>query len=187
VLADANGKFLFKQIPPGDFLIGRLVDSQFSHGQPVSVRPGETASVQLGKVGRRVIVHVKAADGRELDWDNTRQPALLHNKVAPLPAPPTKDPMAERLWLQNFWESPAGRARQIASAPYVLQFQSNDVFQADNIPAGDYECEVHYHVQGGSEADRCLGIARREVNIPPPKPSTDDEAFDLGSLTIELK
>lgn len=186
-LTDAAGRFQFDEVPPGEFLIGRLVDDQFSHGQPIQVHAGQTTTAQLGRTGRSVVVRVNAADGRTLDWGNTRQPAFLRKKLPSLVPPQTNDPVAEQLWLRNYWDSPAGRARQIASAPFVLQYQSNNVFTADNIPAGDYECEIHYHEFTGSDTDRCLGIVKQDVRIPLAGPASTNTPLDLGVLTIHLQ
>lgn len=187
-LADPEGRFLFEKVPPGEFLIGRFMNSKFSHGQPVHVAPGKTTVANLGKISdRSLTVRIVAADGRELDWENTRQPAVLHAKMPPLAVPPITNALARQLWLLNYWDSPEGRARDIANVPYVMQYQSNNVFSVENVPAGDYECEIHYHEATGDASDQCIGIVTNSVRIPAMGKGAVNDPVDLGTLILQIK
>jgi hypothetical protein len=129
------------------------------------------------------------ADGRKLDWEGGNHLAFLHAKLPPLDIPKLPDGLATNAWLRAYWDSAPGRARQIAEVHYVLQFKSTNVFYANNVLAGVYECEIHYHEPAASAdaPDNCLGILRKEVVIPESPPGQNDEACDLGKLIINLK
>ena len=132
---------------------------------------------------------VLAADGRVLDWEGGQHPAFLRVLLPPLAIPKLADGLATNAWWRGYWDSEQGRARQVADIRYVLQFRSNNIVHAENVPAGDYECEIHYHEPAASadEPDNCLGILTKEVVIPELPAGQSDEPFDLGSLTITLK
>ena len=188
-LTDGQGRFTFEQVPPGQHIIGHLINLQFSHGQTIRVVSGETTTVVLGQGGRTIMGRMEAADGRQLDWEGGRHPAFLHARLPPLAIPELPDALATNAWLRAYWDSDPGRARQISDVHYVLQFESNNVFRAENIPAGLYECEIHYHepsVREG-EPDTCLGIMRKEIAIPELRPGQRDEPCDLGTMTTTLK
>ena len=71
----------------------------------------------------------------------------------------------------------------------MLRFESNNVFHVENVPAGAYECEIHYHEPSAraGEPDACLGIMRKAVVIPELQRGQRDEPWDLGEMTITLK
>src|SRR6266498_122303 len=63
---DAEGRFVFESIPPGEWKVQRELNKRpegkvgisfpaFSHGMPLVVRSGETATVALGDGGRTVV------------------------------------------------------------------------------------------------------------------------------------
>jgi uncharacterized GH25 family protein len=188
-LTDSQGRFTFEHVPPGEHIIGRLIDSRFSHGQVIKVASGETTRLVLGEGGRTITGSIVAADGRELDWEVGRHPAFLHARLPPLTIPKLADVLATNAWLRAYWDSEQGRARQISDVQYVLQFESSNVFHAENVPAGTYECEIHYHEPSArdDEADNCLGILRKEVVIPELPPGQHDKPCELGRMTITLK
>jgi uncharacterized GH25 family protein len=188
-LTDSQGRFTFERLPPGRHIIGRFIESQFSHGQAVTLKAGETTQIVLGEGGRTVTGRMVAADGRALDWEGGHHLALLRAGLPPLDIPKLPDGLAANAWLRAFWDSAQGRARQMSNLCYVLQFCSNNVFHAENVPAGVYECEIHYHEPAASanEPDHCLGIMRKQVVIPESPAGARDEPYELGSMTITLK
>jgi protocatechuate 3,4-dioxygenase beta subunit len=188
-LTDAEGRFTFEQVPAGEHLIGRLIQNQFSHGQVVKVAPGKTTEVALGSGGRAFSGQMASADGRELDWEGFNHPAFLRAALPPLSTPQLADAMATNDWLRAYWDTPEGRTRQVSNVVYVLQFKSNNLFQVENVRPGSYECEIHYHQPGSAadEPDKCLGILRKQVEIPSVNTGQPDLSVDLGRLVISLK
>jgi hypothetical protein len=185
-LTDSAGRFTFERVPPGQLIIGRVINGQFSHAQLIDVPPAQTIELSLGNAGRTVTGKIESADGQPLDWEAGNHPAFLHVTSLPLHIPKLPDSVATNRWVREFWDSSEGRARQISNVSYIFEFQSNNVFRADNVPAGTYECEIHYH-QPASVADQpdvCLGILKQPVTIPPGNPDTP---VNLGTLKIALK
>ena len=117
VLSDGRGGFKIDHVPPGRHLLGRVIASQFSHGRAITVKSGETAEVILGKTGRTVTGSVVAADGRELDWETSGHPALLHLRLPPVIVPKLTNDLATNSWLRAYWDSAEGRARQVTLVP----------------------------------------------------------------------
>jgi uncharacterized GH25 family protein len=189
VLTDSQGRFTVERVPAGRHMIGRFVGSHFSHGHAVNVASGETTRLALGEGGRTVAGRVAAEDGRELAWAGGDHPAFLHTKLPPLTIPKLPDGPATNAWLRAYWDSQEGRERQISEVQYILRFESNNVFRAENVPAGEYECEIHYHEPAilPGERDACLGILRKLVVIPDGRPGESGAACDLGTMTIALK
>jgi hypothetical protein len=188
-VTDAQGRFTFERVPPGQQLIGRVIQTQFSHGQTINITPGRTAQISLGGTGRTVTGHIASADGRELDWEGGNHPAFLRVNLPQLTIPTLADGLATNAWLRVYGDSADGRARQMSNLVYVVEFKSNSVFQVQDVPAGAYECEIHYHQAAASdrEPDVCLGIFKKEVTVPELLASQRDEPVDLGKLIISLK
>jgi Carboxypeptidase regulatory-like domain len=189
VLTDGQGRFTFEHVPPGPLLIGRWIEARFSHSRRINVASGQTTEAPLGVGGRTVTAEVVAADGRALHWEATYQPAFLHAKLPSLTIPQLADGLATNAWWRAYWDSEAGRARQISDVSYTLQLGSNNVFHVENVPPGNYELEIHYHELSPreNEPDNCLGILRQEVVIPQLPPGQQDEPCNLGRMIITLK
>ena len=185
-LTDGAGRFTFERVPPGQLIIGRVTNMQFSHAQIIDIPSAQSADLSLGNGGRTVTGKIESADGQALDWEAGNHPAFLHVTAPPLSVPKLADSVATNRWMREFWDSSEGRARQVSNVSYVFEFSSNNVFHVDNVPAGDYECEIHYH-QPGSLADHpdvCMGILKQPVTIPQGAPGIP---VDLGTLKITLK
>jgi uncharacterized GH25 family protein len=185
-LTDSASRFTFERVPPGQLIIGRVINMQFSHAQAIDIPPAQTVALSLGTGGRTVTGKIESADGQTLDWEAGNHPAFLHVTSLPLNIPKLADSVATNRWMREFWDSSEGRARQVSNVSYIFEFSSNNVFHADNVPAGTYECEIHYH-QPASVADQpdvCLGILKQQFTIPPGEPDTP---VNLGTLKITLK
>jgi uncharacterized GH25 family protein len=185
-LTDGIGRFTFERVPPGQLIIGRVINMQFSHAQIIDISPAQTVNLSLGAGGRTVTGKIESADGQELDWEAGNHPAFLRVSSLPLGIPKLADSVATNRWMREFWDSSDGRARQQSNVTYVFEFSSNNVFRVDNVSPGTYECEIHYH-QPASVADQpdvCLGILKQPVTIPPGEPRTP---INLGTLKIHLR
>ena len=188
-LSDSEGHFIFELVPPGQLMIGRIIQTQFSHGRVIDVASAQNTDVLLGGNGRIVTGKIESADGRQLDWEAGNHPAFLHFSLPPLNPPELADAVSTNKWMREYWDSSEGRGRQIFNVSYVFEFKSNNVFQAENVPAGTYECEIHYHQPSpvADQPDICLGILKKEVTIPALPADPDDTPVDLGKLIINLR
>jgi hypothetical protein len=78
--SDNTGKFCFEKVPPGKMVVGLAIpfainnngnSLAYSHGKSVQVAAGETATVQIGGVGRPVTGTLKVPDDFDVvpDWN----------------------------------------------------------------------------------------------------------------------
>jgi uncharacterized GH25 family protein len=185
-LTDSAGGFTFECVPPGQLIIGRVINMQFSHAQVIDIPAAQSVALTLGIGGRTVTGKIESADRQPLDWEGGNHPAFLHVTSPPLTIPKLSDSVATNRWMREFWDSSEGRKRQVSNVSYVFEFKSNDIFQVDNVLAGTYECEIHYHQPAAvaDQSDVCLGILKQQVTIPTGEPDTP---VNLGTLKITLK
>jgi hypothetical protein len=179
-VVDARGNFEMERIPPGDFVIGRLVQSQLSHGQAIELAPDQVLHITLGSGGRRIHGEVLGERPQELDWDSWNHPAFLRRKIPPLDPPEFPNAAARNDWFWDFGNSRAGKTRRAGEMPYLFEVQRGGAFEVENVPAGVYELEIHYHEPGEiGTKDRCLGKVKREVTI-----EDGSGGLDLGILRM---
>jgi len=121
--SDAEGRFVFATVPPGEWKVQRELNklqegkvrirvSAYSHGVPVTLRAGETATVTLGGSGRAVIGRAVAPESLGADvWTENSVALILkvptpgapqapNSTTSPQPRnfrPPTKN-IRERAW-----------------------------------------------------------------------------------------
>jgi uncharacterized GH25 family protein len=186
-LTDARGRFVFEKAPAGRQLAGRVVNGMLSHWMPVEIKPGETARINLDHPGRRVSGRLRMAGlDPEADWGQS--PIWLRVKLPPLVVPSRDSPEAQRSWRKQFWDSEAGWSRRAAEVRYVLVIEENGRFRGDEIPAGRYELEAHYHETSGDASGNtmCRGVLKQDLAIPALEPA-DGSAFELGVLEVPRK
>jgi RNA polymerase sigma factor (sigma-70 family) len=202
---DANGRFVFETVPPGErrldwrpgFRDGKVGMVPLSHGVPVAVKPGETAQVTLGGTGRPVVGKIVVA-GRDkpVDWTHDVQSLALKHATPPEPVLPKPfdfpsyeeyTAAVERIGVQNkpFWTSEEGRALQRAQRTYVLLFDKDGSFRIDDVPPGTYSLRITLteptKTYSPLSQGTPIGTLESEVTVPE---DSDDAAFDLGTLTI---
>ena len=202
---DAAGNFTFEKVPPGEhrlaleyhFKDDRDGNAAWSHGQLVAVKPGETATATLGGTGRRVTGRVKilGGDPSDVDWKqdvhrlalilpgdaampgNNRaaqpQPLVIFSGFVPAAPPMTAEAMRER---------------QRAERIYVLLFETNGTFRADNIPPGKYNLALNVTDPEDEYYNRrSIGALNQEIVIPDEKTAKLNEAFDIGELPLTIR
>ena len=186
-LTDARGRFVFEKAPAGRQLAGRVINGLLSHWTPVEIKPGETARINLDHPGRRVSGRLRMAGlDPEADWEQS--PIWLRVKLPPLVAPSLDSPEAQRSWRKQFWDSEAGWSRRATEVRYVLVIDENGRFRGDEIPAGRYELEAHYHETSGDASGNtvCRGVLKQDLVIPALEPA-DGSTFELGVLELPRK
>lgn len=185
VLTDADGRFVFAQVPPGTWKLVQLVPHKqgdqevWTHApvQDVEVRPGETLSLTLGAGTRSASVRLRLP-GRIERGPDTRVFASIHT---PFPKPPPevqKDPAAFQQWVQT----PEVRALAEKARGYPLRETADGTWIADEVPPGQYILSVHV---GKSAADGSVKPVAT-VESPVALPSGDAaEVVDLGEVTLQ--
>ena len=160
---DAEGRFIFEGVPPGERKIasgprlrdGRLSAPAINHEQFVLVKPGETTHVALGGSGRAVVGRISTADlGKPVNWQQddihilTLKVEIPPEAVMPVRGDFDSDPAygsainayAERS--RPFWLSEAGKEAQRMQRTYALQFHPDGSFRVNDVPPGTYELSV---------------------------------------------
>jgi len=172
---DSNGRFVFEDVPPGQFSLSlnRGVGLAISDLTEVTVRPGETAVAQIGGSGWTVVGKLTAEAGRVTDWAKQTLYANLNRSNQPFPQPVGLTLDAAGFWRVNFWQSEAGASylRQFRSIPLVVA--SDGSFWADGVDSGTYKLEV------------CVGYTRLETEVQVPEgPVAEGSELDLGTISL---
>ena len=181
VTTDAQGHFVFPQVPPGKCTVVRLVHqapNSFAH-QPlpdgdVEIRPGETTTVTLGGGGYTVKARLRLPDGVTLgeDWH-------LGAVVVSLPPPAIlaavsgNDPSA----MAKVLGSAEGREYQRTARQFQAAVAGDNTITAENVPPGSYlltAMAFSFSENGSSGSSSALsGQATLTVPADPPTGTLD--------------
>jgi len=193
--SDSDGQFRIERVPPGSPTVFRFINfhegtpgpTGHSQGQPVTVRPGETAQVTLGGKGRPVI-------GRFV----LSQPPTNYNWRANLVALVQDRP---ELVLPQRPQFPSSRAYfkawgayYASIANYYLDFQTEGTFRVDDVPPGQYTLTLRVTAppadplseNAWTEPGPVLGGITNTVVVPPMSSERVDEPLDLGAILVPM-
>ena len=189
---DANGRFVFERVYPGDFML---------YNQTYQVLPGQTLELHLGGTGRTIkgqLVLPHLAD------TPIRTTLLVRPRVNipfdQFPKPPGYEQMSldeMQAWLDQWGksqESKAYRAWMIETYPQIAQkdlpVEMDDrlTFHADNVTPGTYAVEGfirHSPTHASPQSNEVLGRLWYEFVVPPLMQESElDIPLDLGVLTV---
>jgi RNA polymerase sigma factor (sigma-70 family) len=185
---DAEGHFVMETVPPGEWRLE-------PHHARVHVRAGETADVQLGGGGLRVVGKIVFHSPTRPDDLNHLQVAL-NTKWFPIPTPRRNQFASFQQYVaaKNHWwsqqlefkKSPAGREARRDSRAYSATLQADGKFSFEEVLPGTYELRV-----GGDPLwldpiqMSFLSDATTDVLVPEPKPG-EAARLDIGVLQIDL-
>ena len=203
---DSDGNFVFEKVPPGEHRLAleyRFKDDRdgnppLSHGSLIIVKPGSTADVTLGGTGRQVTGRVKILGGEQSDVDWRRdvhrlmlmlpQDAALPRNVRGLTQEPLvflgglNVPVAQPVDFQ------AMRERERAQRLYVLLFDTNGNFHADNVPPGKYNLVLNVTDPEDEYYNRrMIGSLSKEVVVPDEKNAKVNAPFDIGAVELPIR
>jgi len=139
--SDATGKFTLEHVPPGD---GRAVIINGPDTAPVlspwiQVKPGETAQVQVGGVGRPVTGKLVAPPGLEIrNWTNQVTLARLQSEWDSYGMPKDLTGNAQERWKLEFEESEAGRSWSRSQNLYDFNVGADGSFTMPEVLPGKY-------------------------------------------------
>lgn len=195
---DAQGRFVFTNLPPGHFVLYRQPRSVMgpiteSHRVPVEVKAGEVKQLSYGFNGRTVVGHVDAEAA--VDWNNDAH--ILVAKVPEPPPPPSyyvygnqKDYEKAR---KEYAQSPQVIEYERKRNQFQLIFNKDGDFRLEDVPPGQYELTLratkppedkNMRFRGGPNSEKVIGTLTRQVTIPAGK---EEDEFDLGSFELEVK
>lgn len=206
---DAAGNFAFDKVPPGDRKVAwqlKINDRNYgrgmsqSHGTPLEVKPGKTATVTLGGSGRTVLgrMTVTGAAPEDIDW--LRDVHTLTRDVSLPPdirGPDYKPNMSqeeqrrtqreynERLWA--YWSTPEGRAQRRQQRNYTLLFETNGTFRVENVEPGNYY--LYVSLTNPDRPDNYydqIGSMNHSFTVPTAGGKPND-VVDVGELKIQVR
>jgi hypothetical protein len=188
---DADGRFDFNLVPPGDYTLGRHEpDSRsWSVETSVEVRSGETAQVQIGGMGRRVTGRFVLADARKVDWlSQVCGASLATNSKPPSSPPPAFDVIAAR---NGVFELPEGwRTWERAQRCFTLQVAADGSFASEDVPPGPYllraiVTEFPMPPRANPVDYLLKPLARLSAEVSVPGEPTDNTPLDLGTFSLQ--
>ncbi len=184
--ADDQGRFEFKNVPPGKRFLVRLYQVQrgwsWSHIEPVEVKSGEATRVTYGGKGRRVIGKVVLSDAdQKIDWQSGYH---ILGTIQPRP-PSSVTPQELRAW----YNSPEARQARANYRYYAAQFNDDGTFHIEDVPPGRYNLNFMFQETGSQNptGGRFVGSIQREIDIPETTNGAVAQPLDLGELRLQVR
>jgi RNA polymerase sigma factor (sigma-70 family) len=183
--ADAEGRFAFERVMPGEGLVSRefVIKASasgqtlgHSHGTRVAVAPGETVRLSLGGAGRSVVGKVAAPAGSAAPIDWTFSLNTLMRKE-----PTQEESLARAL---------AGKKPSRIREGSTVKLEADGTFRIEDVEAGTYDLIFIVNrpprdPSGMTIGNEAIATARREVIVPPMPGGRSDEPLDIGTIPAE--
>jgi thiol-disulfide isomerase/thioredoxin/uncharacterized GH25 family protein len=209
--ADAEGKFTFPRVLPGEVSVSRTVTmpmtgrswmSMPTSAVTVTVEPGKTAQVAVGGTGRAVVGRLnlpKEVTDRS-GWIYSTCTLATKRDFPKLDLPDNvkaMEPAERQQWYQDYMKSDAGKAYQAAvdkaqkeHRQYAVVGQSDGSFRADDVPAGTYLLTIAIsktNPDGTCGPGDTIATASADVTVPEMPGGRSDEPLELPSLPMKVK
>lgn len=200
-ITDADGRFVFRQVPPGDYNLIRLSRPSRNDipGRPstecyqhsLTVGTGETVRITYASTGRRIMGQVQAAEPKtSVDWQNDVHTLNLKLPPAAIPRIELNDFATYEAFTKARDEmaalrSPSGSPS--AARTYPLDMDADGSFQIEDVPPGTYELRIRVTKFPGTtppimrDPGETLGSLVQEVVIP-----EGTDPLDLGVLKVDI-
>ena len=142
VMADADGRFVFDRVVPGDARVTRSFGDgpdalTWLNGTLVEVRSGETSRVEVGGRGRTVVARVVAPrdfDPEDLSIHSTFEIETDQPSI-PVEVMRLKQADATNAW----WDSPEGHAYRRGHYLFnKARFRRDGMIRVEDVPPGNY-------------------------------------------------
>jgi thiol-disulfide isomerase/thioredoxin len=172
---DADGRFAFPQVPPGQVCIathlGPWQDPGYRSGpsMPLDLRPGQRAELDLGGAGATVTGHVKLTGKRPADLDCTYSLNYLISRTTRITPPAGFDVTAfdaNEPWSPAFLKTQEGQAYRRSFPSWFVKLAPDGSFRVSGVPPGDYDLVVEVYAKPSG----CLvdPLARTTVRVTVP-------------------
>jgi hypothetical protein len=184
--SDAEGGFVFAQVPPGRHKLMRTTPQRETGGVTswhdgekidIEVRPGETTTITLGGNSYSVTAQIRWPTGLKREA-NYRLFASIHTPMPHLPAGIEGNQEAMAKWAQ----SPEFQALARSAKDFPAAVAANDTLTASEVTAGQYVLSVMV-IAETTEPRGITQVATGEVavTIPADPPSG---TLDLGEIVL---
>jgi protocatechuate 3,4-dioxygenase beta subunit len=165
VMTDAQGRFVFEQVPPGNVAVVRLIKSaptSWSHGQQtaVQVEPGQTARITVGNAGAVVQGRVRLENPpTSEEWILN---GFLQTRGPKLPAVFTSPAEAEA-----FFATPEWIEHQKTQKHYPVKVAADGSLLLDSVVPGIYTLTINAEVPGDQPWNsKTIATGATEVIVP---------------------
>lgn len=191
---DESGNFVFTDVPAGEYKLYRQLSSRMNraitedHQMPIVVKAGEVNKVEYGGTGRPVIGQAMPDKPDVIvDWQNDDHVLVL--KQPPIATINREDFATFKAFLEannNAYKTPVQIQQTRNARTYLLVFERDGSFHAEDIPPGTYELRIRVTKPGVNNffqrPEDDVASLTREVIVPAGK-----GAFDLGRLTVPVR
>jgi RNA polymerase sigma factor (sigma-70 family) len=198
--ADANGRYVFDRVAPGDVWVSRRTAAPYGHVgaiRHVDVEPGKMVKTTLGGSGRAVVGRLALPPGsdEQIDWhfrggsaymssfQSTGFPQFGFDK----PANWNQMTMDEQRAARERWlRTPAGRQHVQRRGGLGFAIEPDGSFRLDDVPPGAYRLNVQISEPVGKRFLEPMAEAERTVSVEPP-PGDDtrsDTLLDVGTIVL---
>lgn len=178
---DADGKFIFENVPPGDLALIRMVQNgarswAHSHRTDVTVKPGETAYITLGDTDAVVSGKVRF-EGPAPEGEYTVGAQLSSRRSNP-PAGSTLEQ------LNAFYASPEYKDFDKTSKHYSAHIGPDGELTLDSVAPGTYTLRVTAK-QGNSISTPPLADYETVISIP--EGANPNNPISIPDVVLKLK
>jgi RNA polymerase sigma factor (sigma-70 family) len=187
VKTDAQGRFVFPRVAPGDIWLTHNVTIRPGEARPsghhfVKVGPGQQINVTLGGVGRSIM-------GR-MEWDSTEKLAFYGTLWAKeshnMRTPPNWRSMSgeeRRRYIRQWRDTPEGERFKEEVRNYEFPVKPDGSFWVDDVLPGRYRMQVRADANVPKGQSRRLA-AMAEIHVDVPDNSDDESGVPLNLGTL---
>ncbi|MGA2232476.1 MAG: carboxypeptidase-like regulatory domain-containing protein [Tepidisphaeraceae bacterium] len=184
-VAGQDGSFDFNRVPPGTVQVGRLViqrssrysSSGYTDMVSVDLKPGGSATVKLGGMGRpvtgKLVFQPALAAAQDIIL---RVNVTGTSRITPPPQMPANvrngTPAAQDMWMQ-LWGMTAAGKEYIASHPavsgtrqYYAEIDADHNFRLDNVTPGDYQMVINVQIINAGRSPQPTVVPFTVPDIP---------------------
>jgi protocatechuate 3,4-dioxygenase beta subunit len=182
--SDAEGKFKFEKLPPGEGQLVRLIKTSpnswmHSHSTIVQIEPGQTTRVNFGDEGAvikgQVRMEVPPGEGEEISFSgslHTKRPDLSHNFATPEEA-------------NAFYQSAAWKEQMKQMKHFGVAVNADGSFSVDSIPPGDYTLSVSASKpKSGQDSWNQTQVASGTVTITVPESASPYAPIGISDIIL---
>jgi hypothetical protein len=191
---DQQGRFRLERVTPGAIEIYRNVDNQDNRGWTASnpllveLSPGQHVTVQVGGTGRPVVGRLQIPAGFSLADLVSNEAHLTTTRPEPLLPDDFPDYSLDQqyAWYDRFYRTAEGKAYHLGERHYAFDLQADGAFRAEDVPAGEYELELHFRDRNQPDEGGLYAAAHGKVTVPSIPGGRSDEPLDCGRIRVDI-
>jgi hypothetical protein len=184
---DANGRFVFPRVAPGDIWLTRSVtirpgEARQSGHHYVKVAPGQHVNVELGGIGRSVMGRIQWDSTEKLAFYGTLWAKESHNMRNP---PNWRDMTSEerRRYVRQWRDTPQAERFKDEVRNYEFPVKADGTFWVDDVLPGRYRMQVRADANlPKGQSPRLAAKAEIHVDVPDTSGNDSEPPLDLGTL-----